>query len=81
MLCQLAQGAAGAQLRTVAAGVIAFLHYALANLAKVIAVVGLAPLRAASHAVYPFGLELHLVHFAPFLRHFLARTVVIVQGG
>ena len=81
VLGQLTQYAAGTHLLAVATGIISFIHSTLAYLAHVAAIKCLAPFCAASHAVNPFGLKHHLVHLAPFLRHFLSQTVIVVQSG
>ena len=81
MVGQFAQYAAGTHLLAAATGVVTFLYYAVAYLAQVAAIVGLATFGAATHTVDPLGLKLHLVHLAPFLCHFLTQVIVIVQGG
>ena len=81
VLRQFPQSATSVQLRAVATSIVAFLHYAQAYFTQFAAIECLAPLRTASHTVYPFGLEFHLVHLSPFLSHFLTQTVIVVQGG
>ena len=79
--CQFPQSGAGEHFGAFTAGVVTFLQYTQAYFAQFAAIVGLAPFCTASHAVYPLGLELHLVHLSPFLRHFLTQTVVVVHSG
>ncbi len=67
--------------RAVAAGVVALRHCASADFAQFAAIVGFAAVGAATLTINPLGLELHLIHLAPFFCHFQAQVVIIVQGG